>query len=378
MSNLYRCAVSFAAAAILLVGASSIASAQLFVANFENNSVTAYTQAAGGNLVPVRTIKGASTGLNGPLGIAVDNVNRELFVLNGNTPYSITVYDLDDATVDQSPMRTLTGAATGMNEPLAVTVDTVNNELFVANNFNPGSITVYSRIAQDNAAPTRTLAGAATGLLFPISVTVDLTHNELIVANNDGGDTSSITTYTRTWASDNTPPLRSILGAKTLLSNPDGVALDLVNDELIVADCINAVWVFTRTANGDVDPLRKIVGSNTGLDCGVGVVVDTVNNEITVASYHNDSIRTFARLENGNASPSRVIAGAATGLDGPSYLAVATSSSGGTDLSALSPAHLWLGLKNGDDYPVAVDVRVEVLKNNVPVTTGLTRCVTGL
>jgi hypothetical protein len=46
-------------------------------------------------------------------------------------------------------------------------------------------------------------------------------------------------------------------------------------------------------------------------------------------------------------------------------------------LSALSPAHLWLGLKNGDDYPVAVDVRVELLKNNVLVSAGLTRCVTG-
>ena len=71
MSGLYRCAVSFAAAAILFMGASGIASALLFVANFENNSVTAYTQGVGGDLVPVRTLKGASTGLSCPFNMSV-------------------------------------------------------------------------------------------------------------------------------------------------------------------------------------------------------------------------------------------------------------------------------------------------------------------
>jgi hypothetical protein len=51
---------------------------------------------------------------------------------------------------------------------------------------------------------------------------------------------------------------------------------------------------------------------------------------------------------------------------------------GGGNLTALSPARVFLGLKNGDDYPVAVDVRVEVRKNGVLVTSGLNQCVRGL
>jgi hypothetical protein len=45
-------------------------------------------------------------------------------------------------------------------------VDTVNNQIFVANNGN-GSITVYGRTDTGNVAPVRTIAGASTGLSGP-------------------------------------------------------------------------------------------------------------------------------------------------------------------------------------------------------------------
>jgi len=86
-----------------------------------------------------------------------------------------------------------------LNSPFGIAIDVANGELFVANNFDPGTVTVYSRTANGNVAPLRTIAGASTGLLFPISATVDDTHNELIVANNNGSATlSSITAYSRT------------------------------------------------------------------------------------------------------------------------------------------------------------------------------------
>jgi hypothetical protein len=50
-------------------------------------------------------------------------------------------------------------------------VDTVNNEILVAN-FAGDSITVYSRTATGNAAPLRTLSGAATGLSGSVDVNV--------------------------------------------------------------------------------------------------------------------------------------------------------------------------------------------------------------
>ena len=47
-------------------------------------------------------------------------------------------------------------------------------------------------------------------------------------------------------------------------------------------------------------------------------------------------------------------------------------------LTALSDLHVWLGLKNSDDQGTQFDLRAEVLKNGVVVSSGLTRCITGI
>ena len=47
-------------------------------------------------------------------------------------------------------------------------------------------------------------------------------------------------------------------------------------------------------------------------------------------------------------------------------------------LMALSPAHLWIGLKNSDDQGAQFDLKAELLRNGTPVASGLKRCVTGV
>ena len=51
-----------------------------------------------------------------------------------------------------------------LDEPIGLAVDTVNNEILVA---NINSIRVYSRDADGNVAPLRTISGASTGLMNP-------------------------------------------------------------------------------------------------------------------------------------------------------------------------------------------------------------------
>jgi hypothetical protein len=46
-------------------------------------------------------------------------------------------------------------------------------------------------------------------------------------------------------------------------------------------------------------------------------------------------------------------------------------------VTALSPAHLWVGLKNSDDQGTQFDLRVEFLRNGTPVTSGVKRCIIG-
>jgi hypothetical protein len=47
-------------------------------------------------------------------------------------------------------------------------------------------------------------------------------------------------------------------------------------------------------------------------------------------------------------------------------------------VTALSPAHLWIGLKNGDDQGTRFDLKVELLRYGTPVASGLQRCITGV
>ncbi len=47
-------------------------------------------------------------------------------------------------------------------------------------------------------------------------------------------------------------------------------------------------------------------------------------------------------------------------------------------LSALSPLHVFLGLKNSDDQGTQFDVRAEIIKNGIVIASGQTLCITGI
>jgi hypothetical protein len=47
-------------------------------------------------------------------------------------------------------------------------------------------------------------------------------------------------------------------------------------------------------------------------------------------------------------------------------------------LTTLSDLHVWLGLKNSDDQGTQFDLRAEVMKNGAIISSGLTRCITGI
>ena len=290
------------------------------------NSISVYSRTASGNTAPIRNVSGPATNLSAVGGVFADTFNDELVVGNTSGSGYITVYSPTTASGNTAPIRTLSGAATGINTPYGVFVDAVNDELFVANDGAP-SITVYSRTANGNTAPIRTLAGPATGLNAPFGIFVDTVNNELVVVNSGP---YSITVYSRT-ASGNTAPIRTISGAATGLNFPSGVFVDTVHNELVVGDqldtavALGSLRVYSRTADGNTAPIRTISGPATGLNRPVGVVVDTVNNEILAANSDGWSVTAYTRTANGNAAPLRTLGGASTLLDQPYFLAITTS-----------------------------------------------------
>jgi len=236
---------------------------ELVVANVNGNSVTVYARTASGNIPPLRTLQGSATGLGAPFGVALDLVHDELVVANWLNN-SITAYTRT-SNGNIPPLRTVSGAATTLDTPVGVTLDVDHDELVVANFGGSSavySVTVYARTASGNMTPLRRLSGATTGLNQPAGVAVDLVHDELVVVNFGG---HSVTIYART-ASGNMAPLRTLSGASTGLWGPAGVALDLVHDELLVGnEWGNSVTVYPRTASGNTAPLRTLAGPSTGL-----------------------------------------------------------------------------------------------------------------
>jgi hypothetical protein len=116
-------------------------------------------------------------------------------------------------------------------------------------------------------------------------------------------------------AGENSPPVRTLEGQKTLISRTmHGFAYDAPRDEIIVMSPLaQAVLVFRGGASGEERPIRVIQGPHTqiqGTPYGANsqVSIDPVNNEIYVPVVPN-SILVFDMAANGDVAPKRVLRG---------------------------------------------------------------------
>jgi hypothetical protein len=129
------------------------------------------------NQAPLATIAGQNTGLNIPTGIAVD-ASGNIYVANpGNAAGggSVTVYAANPSgTLNEAPLATISGGSTGVASPKGVAV-AADGKIYVANAFfNPPSVTVYAANPSGtvNEAPIATITGNATGLIGPVGIAI--------------------------------------------------------------------------------------------------------------------------------------------------------------------------------------------------------------
>ncbi|MBI2817192.1 MAG: hypothetical protein HYX72_09660 [Acidobacteria bacterium] len=244
------------------------------VSNDTLRNVTVFSRNASGNVRPQRQ-------LSVPIrtyGIAVSEANEELF-LTVQGPPMVLVHN-KYAEGRAKPLRVLTGNSTGLADPHGIGLDTKNGLLLVSNygnaadyrdggvlprrdhdmvpgsgRYEPPSISVYPIQASGDTPPLRTIQGARTQLNWPSHLSVDEEHGEVYVAN-DGDD--SILVF-RVTDRGNVAPIRVLKGPNTQIKNPSGVFVDAVNDELVVSNMGNhRATVYGRTASGDAAPIRTI------------------------------------------------------------------------------------------------------------------------
>ena len=259
------------------VGIARDGAGRLYVTNPGPNTVTVFAAGASGNATPATTISTISpanqTGY--PTGIALDPagnvyVTNNQYRATGSGIYpSVTVY-APGAGGTAAPTRTITGAHTGMNGPVGIARDAAGN-LYVANAGNSccglgNSITVYGAGARGDAAPTATIVGGNTGLDAPSGVALDAA-GHLYVANADG---NSITVY-GSRATGNATPSATITGGSTGLNRPVGIALDAAGRIYVANSGNNSITVYAAGASGNAAPLLTIAGANTGLNAPLGI-----------------------------------------------------------------------------------------------------------
>ncbi|HWP86131.1 MAG TPA: hypothetical protein VNN17_13130, partial [Terriglobia bacterium] len=179
------------------------------------------------------------------------------------------------------------------------------------------AVVVYPKLAQGEDKPVRELVGPKTQLEDPHGIAVDYKNGLLFVSNHghaivqatDSGkfEPPSITVYDLK-ASGDTAPLRIIEGPRTGLNWPAGMRVDSEHGELFVAnDGDSSVLVFKITDNGNVAPARVLKGPKTHIAYPTDVYVDLKHNELWVVNMGNHAALVFPRTASGDVAPLRMI-----------------------------------------------------------------------
>jgi len=238
----------------------------LYEGNAASSTVNVYASGASGDVAPIRTLAGPSTGLAVPQGVALDSAGS-LYVLNtGGIPANrtITVYP-PGADGDTPPLRTLTGIQVGSGNLNAIAVDRFDN-LYLAEDV-PAIISVFAPGANGAVTPIRTISGGSTGLDVASKMTFDPLNN-LYVANG-----LSILIFAPAAAGD-VAPMRTISGPSTGLSDCFDLAVD-ASGQVYAGNfppdfSAGSITVYAAGATGDAPPIRTITGVDTGLGVPTG------------------------------------------------------------------------------------------------------------
>ncbi len=303
----------------------------IYVANNDADSVTIYPTGANGNAAPTATLH---LGLSNPTGIALDS-NANIYLANAGsltgTSDSIIVIAASSINGNVLVTATITGSATGLNYPTAITLDSSGN-IYVANsgslNGGADSITIYPAGSNGNVPPSATISGANTGLTVPWGIAIGPGGN--IYVANDGSTISasdSVTLYAP-GSNGNVQPSATIIGTDTGLESPGGIAVDsggniyVTNDGALSSNPDN-ITVYASGSNGDAIPTNTLYP--LGLAYPLGIVVDSSGNLYVANSGDNEGrADTITVYSANNPVPSETI-GVDTGLEVPAGITLDSS-----------------------------------------------------
>lgn len=245
-----------------------------------NGAVLVFAAGSTGNVTPMATISGSNTGLSDPDGIALDQLNGDIYVANATCVgsctigRSITIY-APGSNGNTSPIGIIAGSYTSLDDPGGLALDAVGN-IYVPNGLGCGSanqigcVTIYPTGSTGNVAPSQMLSGE-TNMNEPAQVALNANANMLYVANS-GFSPNKVVEYTEDKYGVFSPSA-SISGKKTKLNIPAGIALDSTDNIYVANTHGSTITVYAAGANGDPKPIRTIKGKKTRLDYPRGIAI---------------------------------------------------------------------------------------------------------
>jgi hypothetical protein len=256
--------------------------------------IAAFARSANGTDGPSRRIEGQKTILSRTMhGIGYDEIHDEIVVPQAFAQAVLTFRG--GASGEEPPIRVIQGSLTQLKAPDRMTLDPVNNEIYV---IERGYILVFPREANGNVAPIRRIEGPNTGISGLSYVMVDPVRNLMMHAG--GG---RIRIFDRT-ANGNATPKAIIGGPKNGFRGPNGPPAYNPKTGMIIASShvsgeagseqlnnVGEVVVFHIDDRGDVMP-RFALGRGF-LKVPRGVALDPATQNFMVSDKIGNRIVTF-------------------------------------------------------------------------------------
>jgi sugar lactone lactonase YvrE len=300
---------------------------------FNRGRITIYRAGAAGNVAPIQTIAGDTTGLAFPLGITLDSKGN-IYVANeytanksGNEKYnsSITTYSAGSAG-NVLPLAILGGEKTGLDYPQGIAVDSTGN-LYAAGYVSNGGygVNIYASGSHGDVPPDANISGSNTGLVGNVSVVLDSARN-LYVLNTFGGpsELGSITTYPA-GSSGNVAPTATITSSYTGIDFANGLAVDPMG-KIYVANGEGTITIYPAGSYATQEPIATIAGGSTGLYNLLGIGLDSGGNILALnrSSAITDpySVTTYPAGSSGDVPPATTLAIDRNGKGTPFGIAV--------------------------------------------------------
>ncbi len=216
---------------------------EITVPQQSGQAILTFRGGADGEEPPIRIIQGSRTQLREPARLAVDPVNNEIFVPEGD---EVLVFSRE-ASGNVAPIRVLKGPDTRLGAS-AVAVDSVADLLIMATGGSGNAaLLIFNRTDEGNVKPRAIISGPQTGLRSTRLVEV-YPPRGLILVTVPGRGRSSDDSFVGVWSIEdkgNVPPRWTIGGPKGMLRQVRGVALDPKNKSVIITDkYLNAVLTY--------------------------------------------------------------------------------------------------------------------------------------